>query len=119
MASDDHIPIPRTWCDAVSKILRSGDRQLIDTTGQSDLDWEATFPDDAWDYVRFGAMSAALEKPDVIGKHILGMDEPGETYAFWFHHRAVQLYGKINLFPDGKIILIYSSHTPRKGKESL
>ena len=119
MANDDHVPIPRAWRDTVSKILRSGDRKFIDTTGQSDLDWEATFPDDAWDYVRFGAMAAALEKNDVIGKYIPTMEEPGETYAFWFQHRDVQLYGKINLFPDGKIILIYSSHTPRKGKESL
>ncbi len=63
-------------------------------------------------------MATALDRDDVLGKAI-AMKEPGETYAFWFYHRSTQLYGKINLLPNGKIILIYSSHTPRKGKESL
>ena len=120
MNDDSLIPIPKAWCKVVSEILRNGDENFIDWTHQSWLDWEATFSNekDAWNYVRFDAMASALEQPNVMGKSVQ-MRESGETYAFWFYHDSVQMYGKINLRPDGKIILIYSSHSPRKGKENL
>ncbi len=111
--------IPPEWRTTVARILRSGDPQRIDTKVQSDLDWGARFPEEDWDYVRFGAMATALDAPDIQGRHITTMKEPGETYAFWFFHRNVQMYGKINLKPDGKVIVIYSSHFPRKGMETL
>lgn len=106
--------IPDRWRTTVANILRSGEPERIKTTIQSDLDWEAAFPEEHWDYVRFGALASALESP-IKGKLITTMKEPGDTYEFFFLHRNVRMYGKINLKPDGKVILIYSSHTPRKG----
>ena len=113
--------IPPEWRTAVAGILRSGDRKRIHTTRESDRTWEAAFPsgEDAWDYVRFDAMAIALENPCIQGQRITTMKEPGETYEFFFTHRNNLMYGKINLKPDGKIILIYSSHTPRKGEKLL
>jgi len=64
-------------------------------------------------------MAKSLDASNVDGRKIAGMQEPGQTYAFWFQHRSVRLYGKINLKPDGKIVLIYSSHLPRKGNTKL
>jgi hypothetical protein len=115
----DEIPIPDAWRLAVSRILRRGDLAFIQTTFQSNLDWEATFPEESWNYIRFEAMAAALSKEGVLGKRIADMREAGETYAFWFHHHGVQMYGKINLLPNGEIILVYSTHPPRRGKDTL
>ncbi len=43
------------------------------------------------------------------------MDEEGETYEFFFTFEGVNLYAKVNLLPDGKIIIIYSAHKPNYG----
>lgn len=69
--------------------------------------------------MRFGAMAKALEQPGVRGPRITTMAEPGETYAFWFHHRSAPVYGKINLLPNGQMLFVYSSHSPNKGTDKL
>ena len=117
-AAQTHTPIPAEWRSTVAGILREGSRDAIITTLQSNLDWSATFPE-AWDFERFNALASALIAETVLGRHITTMDDPGEVWAFWFTFEARQLYAKINLLPDGQIIIIYSSHIPRKGKESL
>lgn len=38
-----------------------------------------------------------------------------DAYEFWFSFRERKLIGKIGLFPDGKVIMIFSSHIPYKG----
>ena len=111
-------PIPEQWRLGVASVLRSGDRNRIVTRLQSDLDWQALFPD-AWDFERFDAMAEALEVQGVTGRLIETMAERGTTYAFWFSFRRVKLYAKINLDVDGRVVIVYSSHTPRKGEESL
>src|SRR5947208_2468861 len=110
-------PIPEAWRTRVASILRSGDRSAIITTQQADRDWQSAFPD-AWNYQRFEAMAMALELP-ITGRKILDMAEPGEVWSFWFGFSGRTLYGKINLLPDGKIIILYSSHIPRKGGANL
>ncbi len=47
------------------------------------------------------------------------MGEGGETWAFWFHFPRRKLYAKINLLSGGQVIIIYSTHPPRKGEERL
>lgn len=64
-------------------------------------------------------MASALEREGVVGKKNTNMNEPGEVWAFWFHFRNEKLYGKINLTPEGKIIIIYSAHMPNKGDKDL
>lgn len=115
----DEAPIPVEWCRTVARILREGDRKKITTTRRSNQEWEALFPDDAWDFIRFEAMAKALDQPGVRGLPITTMAEPGETYAFWFHHRSTPVYGKINLLPNGQMLIVYSSHSPNKGTETL
>lgn len=116
--SDESL-IPTEWCRTVARILREGDRKKITTRWRSDIEWEALFPDDAWDFIRFEAMAKALEQPGVCGLHITTMKEPGQTYAFWFHHRSTPVYGKINLLPNGQMLIVYSSHSPNKGTDKL
>ncbi|MDD2707552.1 MAG: hypothetical protein PHV34_06035 [Verrucomicrobiae bacterium] len=111
-------PIPSLWRKSVCGILRAGVNDSIFTTFQADRDWAAAFPD-AWDYDRFDAIIRALEAKEAGGRQIMDMDEDGETYAFWFHFRGKKIYGKINLLPNRKMIILYSSHTPRKGEENL
>ena len=111
-------PIPQSWCRAVAQILRSDDRDAIITTGQSDRDWGATFPN-AWYWDRFEAIAAALETSGVTGRQIGTMAEPGETWGVWFHFQGRKLYAKINLTTGGQFIIIYSTHPPRKGEDRL
>ena len=47
---------------------------------------------------------------------IYGMIPPVEIYEFFSVHQGLKSYGKINLLPDGKIIIIYSAHVPLKGE---
>lgn len=111
-------PIPQSWCRTVAQILRTGDNDAIFTTEQADRDWGATFPD-AWHYERFEALAAALETSGVTGRQIGTMADSGETWAFWFHFQRRKLYAKINLTTGGQVIIIYSTHPPRKGEDRL
>ena len=43
------------------------------------------------------------------------MDEPGETYALFFHYNKQKIYTKICLTTDEQVIIIYSAHPPLKG----
>jgi len=111
-------PIPVEWRQTVCRILDSHDPDAIDATPQADRDWHSTYPY-AWDYERDDAMAAALRDDGVTGLHITDMIPPSDTYAFWFTYQQTRLYGKIGLLPNGKIIIIFSSHRPRKGDERL
>ena len=112
------VSIPRIWCETVSHILRSLDKQCIITTSQSDRDWYAAFPD-TWNYHRYKALASALDVPGVIGRHIVNMEPKCDAYEYWFSFRERKLIGKIGLLPDGRIIIIFSSHIPRKGEDKL
>ena len=57
----------------------------------------------------------ALKQPNLLGNQILEMDEEGEVYEFIFVHESQHVYSKINLCPDGTVIIIYSAHRPLKG----
>jgi len=43
------------------------------------------------------------------------MKERGTVYEFIFDHRQTKIYSKINLSPDGTVVIIYSAHRPLKG----
>ena len=117
-ADPNAVPIPVDWCSSVAAILRRGDQSKIQTTFQADTDWGQAFPA-AWLYDRADAMAAALDVPGVLGRLITGMTPAGEVYAFWFYFETQKLYGKINLLPNGRILLLLSSHIPRKGQDFL
>ena len=112
----DHRIIPQAWKDAVIKILKRELPGTINSTRKSENDWRQTFPE-AWAHERNEAFVNALQVSELEGRQIHGMDESGDVYAFFFNHKGIKLYGKINLLPDNTIILIYSSHIadPKKG----
>ena len=60
-----------------------------------------------------------MNSESIIGKHITDMAPPCDTYAFWFSFEERKIYGKIGLLSDNKVIIIFSSHTPRKGEDNL
>ncbi len=110
--------IPQDWRDAVCAILRTGDDARILRTQQADRDWRHTCPD-SWMYQRHEAMAIALELDGVTGRHITDMEPPCDAYEFWFRFESRKFVGKIGLLPDGRVIIVFSSHIPRKGEDRL
>lgn len=106
--------VPNEWKQSVRRILRQRRPNDILVTRTAREDWAAYFPNQ-WDYERNEAISKALESSDLEGIRITTMREPGETWEFFIQHSGRKLYVKINLRPDGKLIIIYSIHPPRKG----
>ena len=112
--NDQSTPIPAAWRQAVVRVLRSGDKKRILSTKQSDSDWAHTFPN-AWLYERPEAMARAVDVDGIEGRHITDMVPACDAYEFWFHFDERCVLGKIGLLPDGQVIIIFSSHIPRKG----
>lgn len=110
------IPIPQVWKSAVCKVLSTCDERIIRMTLTARNDWQSTFPD-FWRQSLYGALSDALSINGIEGVR-REMDEEGETYEFFFTFEGTKLYGKVNLLPSGKVVIIYSAHKPRYG-ESL
>lgn len=108
--------IPTDWRRAVIAILRSGDKDRIISRSSTDRDWSAAFPD-AWDYQRIDALVATLRVDGLTGRHIQDMEPPCDTYEFFFYFDDRKVLGKIGLLPNGKVIIIFSSHIPRKGDQ--
>lgn len=110
-----YVPIPAEWRESVVAILRSGEKEKIQSTVQSDNDWASAFPD-AWAYQRPDAMANALETDGISGRHITDMVPECDTYEFFFHFDGKEVLGKIGLLPNGIVIIIFSSHIPRQGR---
>jgi hypothetical protein len=109
--------VPEQWRTRVRFILDSGDRKKIVVRQRALNDWSALFPA-LFTCDLLSALSEALKDSELAGNPVLFMEEPGETYEFIFSYAARRVYSKINLSPDGKIVIIYSAHRPLKG-ESL
>jgi hypothetical protein len=56
----------------------------------------------------------AVSDPTLIGRRVLGMQEPGEVYEFMFWHLGRQVYAKICLQPS-LVVIVYSAHRPLRG----
>jgi hypothetical protein len=109
-------PIPEAWRQAVCRILSSGSfgKEII-IRQRALQEWQAMFPLKTFVTELADAFHDALKDPKLVGRQVLGMSEPGTVYEFLFKHENRLVYGKINLQPDGKIIIIYSAHHPLKG----
>jgi hypothetical protein len=108
-------PIPADWRSAVRSILKRGGMSCI-VRKSARSDWRDMFPDQGYDYQIFDALATALDDNTLIGQYpIPGMKEPGTTYEFIFQHESRLVYTKINLLPDKRVIIIYSTHRPLKG----
>jgi len=106
--------IPEEWKRAVVEILAKGYSGRIEVRLRALLDFQALFPG-AFPYEIYEAFIDALSEPDVDGNRVHGMKPEGETYEFIFRHQKKNLYGKVCLTTDGRVVVIFSAHTPLKG----
>jgi hypothetical protein len=107
--------IPQKWKQAVCRILRTGDEKKIKMTRQAFLDWSLYFPQFLWKYQLYETIQKYLDGNDPEGRRVTTMDEAGEVYEMIFDVDGRLMYTKINLTPEGDIVIIYSAHPPRKG----
>jgi hypothetical protein len=107
--TNDESPIPDGWRRTIARILRQKKSGTINWTKQATADREALFPD-AWEYEFLDAIASALEIDGILGRLIETMRPPGVVYQFFFIFRKTKLFAKINLLPNGKVIIIYSCH---------
>ncbi len=108
------VAIPAEWRKAVIGALRSGDGSRIASRNTADRDWGAAFPN-SFLFERHEAMAMALGVDGITGRHIMDMRPPCDAYEFLFFFEKRTVLGKIGLLPSGHIIIIFSSHIPRKG----
>ena len=108
-------PIPDEWRLPVCQVLRNGTiGREIEQTLRSRKEWEAAFPA-AFGFNLIDALHQTLARSGVRGNQVQ-LEEPGETWEFFFWYEERQMYGKVCLRLCGKRIKIISSHTPLKGE---
>lgn len=106
--------IPEEWKRAVVAILKEGYSDRIAIRTRAFLDFQSLFPG-AFPYEIHAAFIEYLTEPDIDGQRVYGMTPEGETYEFIFKHRKKDLYGKVCLTTDGRVVVIFSAHRPLKG----
>lgn len=106
--------IPQSWRKQVIAILDQGSRDRIIVRLRAMDDFQALFPG-AFRCELFECLAAALARDDLEGRQVTTMKERGTVYEFIFDHRQTKIYSKINLSPDGTVVIIYSAHRPLKG----
>jgi len=99
----------------VQAVLATEDRSKIIVRQRALLDWSALFPS-SFPSELPSAIHDALDDADLIGNQVFTMQEPGEVYEFIFAHANKPVYAKVNLCPDGTVVIIYSAHRPLKGE---
>ncbi len=107
-------PIPKPWKAQVVAILRTGNLDRILIRKRTQDDFQSLFPG-AFRMELLDCLADALALDALEGRLVTGMKEPGTVYEFIFLHSSVPIYSKINLCPDGSVIIIYSAHRPLKG----
>jgi hypothetical protein len=97
--------IPQRWISSVKEKLKRGSGSEIEWTREAFERWHIYGTRcEAYD-----AMRKALV-PGVIGKYVKMPIDEGETYSFLFIAKNEQMYGKICLTYDGRLLIIYSAH---------
>ena len=114
MAGSKLIQIPQAWKDAVCAILRTQDKRRILIRDRAQNEWNAA-TSFAFKHELYAALEDTLTQAVVMGR-ARTMDEPGEAYEFFFAHNERQMYGKLILCSDGRMIIIYSAHPPEKAE---
>lgn len=106
--------IPQTWRKQVIAILDHGSMDQVLVRQRAIDEFQALFPG-AFRCELFDCLIAVLERDDLEGREVTTMKEPGTVYEFIFDHRQTKIYSKINLSPDGTVVIVYSAHRPFKG----
>lgn len=97
-------------------ILAAGDLKRILVRKRAIDDWSALFPH-LFTYHLYEALTEALSDDNLAGNQVFGMDEPGQVYEFIFTYEKRLVYAKLNLCPDGTVVIVYSAHRPLKGNQ--
>jgi hypothetical protein len=97
--------IPPEWLSAVVEKLKRGSDDEIEWTDQAFERWQVY----GTRHEAYQAFIKALV-PGLMGKRIKMPIDEGPTYAFFFIANNEQMYGKICLTNDGKLIIIFSAH---------
>jgi hypothetical protein len=108
--------MPEEWRKKVRQALSSGDNKRIQIRQRAVTDWSALFPE-LFSYQLLEVLCDALGDSELIGNQVFTMDEPGEVYEFIFLYKKRYIYSKLNLCPDGTIVIVYSAHRPLKGND--
>jgi hypothetical protein len=107
-------PIPDKWKREVCSVLKKDEKgKILIRTSSAWLPWSGLFPN-SFRFELYEALARCLSERNVCGKQVFNMEEPGETYEFFFSHENRKLYGKICLGEDGQTIIIYSAHLPER-----
>lgn len=107
-------PIPQEWRTQVIAILSTGRLEKILIRKRAQDDFQSLFPG-AFRMELFDCLCQALSSDSLEGRLVFGMKEPGTVYEFIFYHHQTAIYSKLNLCPDGTVVIVYSAHRPLKG----
>jgi len=108
------IEIPEEWRTRVGGILREPRLGRVLIRRSARQDWADMFPG-AFDLELQDALADAVDNPNLRGRSITDMKEPGETYDFIFWHQSRSVYAKICLQRPDSVVIVYSAHRPLKG----
>jgi len=106
-------PIPEVWRKAVCADLHAAGKRIEYTDDFYDR-WQQDFPGET-------ALGLLDDFETMLSQSLQGcpvtMDPPakaGVTWEFWFIHGGERAYGKILLRKDGRGIVLYSAHLPKR-----
>lgn len=97
--------IPHQWVTTVAETLKRGSDKEIEWTDDAFRRWHKH----GTRWQAYNAMLKALV-PGIIGKRVKMPNDEGPTYAFFFSVNGINMYGKICLTYDGRLVIIYSAH---------
>lgn len=110
------IVVPVAWREAVAAILTAMRHGTILVPKRPRNDWRNLDPRH-YDTGLYATLAEILNSPgDLLGKKHDDMDQPGDCYSFTFRYHPpsardeIDLYTKLNLMPDGRVVIIYSAH---------
>jgi hypothetical protein len=111
------IIIPQRWRTAVVAILDQPQEGTILLRKRPRREW-SNLDDEHTEFGLYALLADELSVAgDLYGKVHTDMDEEGECYSFSFRYHPpsakgeIELYTKLNLLPDGQVVIIYSAHT--------
>ena len=107
--------VPEAWKQKVREILQTRDERFIRVRRRAREDWDMLFPD--YEHPLLDALIEVLSIPELAGRRVDQMEEPGEVYEFIFDYCRRRIYSKINLSPNGEVVIIYSAHRPLRGDQ--
>lgn len=99
-----------SWRKSVVRILRTNDPNCVIWRFRARSDAGILFPTLLTGQLDDALASVIDSRTYICARKIESMNEAGTVYELLFRPNKITLYSKINLMPDGRIIIIYSFH---------